>query len=120
MPNALLLLISMIEPLKLGFSILRVSMKTETWEAQVTRFAIRTGTLGPLSLGDAARRCRRAPLTRLIKIIVIDIYGNYYSVLHMVVKPNTVYGGRAFLKSFVTASTPPSVGTQRRNEINLL
>jgi hypothetical protein len=60
MPNALLLLISMIEPLELGFGILRISMETETWEAQVTRFAIRAGTLGPLSLGDVACRCRKS------------------------------------------------------------
>ena len=35
MPNALLLLISIIEPLELGFGILRISMETETWEAQL-------------------------------------------------------------------------------------
>jgi hypothetical protein len=36
MPNTLLLLISMIEPLEVGCRILTISMEPETWETQAT------------------------------------------------------------------------------------
>ena len=95
-------------------------MATETWEAQATRFAIHTRTLRNSASGTLRGKWRRAPQRRIIENVFIDTYDNYYNMFHMLVKPNTAYGGRFLEIVRDCLDTTPRVGTRRRNEVNLL